>query len=90
MRAVKTASGKKNENVRMVKTASDEKNKKIGIGDDDMGKDRFQKKITAAIYCKKGLNQCCVRLYRGFDEVCRLLNQDCCKKEKKQRCYKRR
>ncbi len=31
-----------------------------------MGKDRFQKKITAAIYCKKGLNQCCVRLYRDL------------------------
>lgn len=55
-----------------------------------MGDHKFQKKVTACCYCNKCFNRYCVCLYKGYEEVKKILNQDCCKREKKPRCYNRR
>ena len=51
---------------------------------------KFQKKVTARSYCNKGFNRWCVCLYKGYEEVKKILNQDCCNREKKPHCYNRR
>ena len=38
---------------------------------------KFQKKVTARSYCNKGFNRWCVCLYKGYEEVKKILNQDC-------------
>lgn len=64
--------------------------KVIRFGGVNDAESEISEKVTARSYCNKGFNRWCVCLYKGYEEVKKILNQDCCNREKKPHCYNRR